>query len=212
AVVLAGSALAVYRDTIDFFGASPAPERIQLDFQQIHDVSVAESAKVGGAPTITPEGPAREVLRAEIDGEPRSLWVVPTKEGFFCTRLYITGNCVMPWALKSPQGMGAGGLQAHGTSGLDWLHGAVWNDAVQSVELIYQDGDHVKLPFVWVSAPINAGFYAYDVPTDHEQPGHLSAVVVGYDADRKAVTHACLTLPPDEVAASVPTVRAFCER
>jgi hypothetical protein len=59
AVVIAGSAFAVYREMVDFFSAAPAPERIQRDFDFLREHTGEASAKFGG-PKYTTEGPARE--------------------------------------------------------------------------------------------------------------------------------------------------------
>jgi hypothetical protein len=209
AVVIAGSAFAVYREVVDFFSAAPAPERIQRDFDFLREHTAEASAKFGG-PRFTTEGPAREAMRVQIDGELRSYWVVPTREGGFCTRLHFIGSCQTPEGREVK--IGAGGLAAGDSGGFDWIKGSVSDRAVQEVELLYQDGERVQLPFVWVSAPIDAGFFAYDVPEQHEQPGHLTGAVIGRDADGNVIADFCLRLSPDEVDGSDPTVVAFCKR
>jgi hypothetical protein len=213
AVVIGGSAFAVYREMVDFFSAAPAPERIQRDFDFLREHTAEASAKFGG-PRFTTEGPAREAMRVQIDGEVRSYWVVPTREGGFCTRLHFLVSCMTPEQrqVKIGAGIGAGGLTAGDSGGFDWIKGSVSDEAVQEVELLYQDGERVQLPFVWVSAPIDAGFFAYDVPEPHEQPGRLAGAVIGRDADGNVVAHFCLRLSPDEVVGSDPTVVAMCKR
>jgi hypothetical protein len=210
AVIAAGSALAVYRELVDFFSAEPAPERIQLDFESIRERTADASSKFGG-PKYTTEGPAREVMRVQIDGETRPLWVVPTREGGFCDRLHHTGSCVTP-DVKKRMAVGVSGLATSSGDGFNWFYGHVSEQSVQEVELLYQDGERVQLPFVWVSPPINAGFFAYEVPEQHEQPGRLTIAVIGRDQDRNAVAHQCLRVSPDEVARSVPEAAALCER
>jgi hypothetical protein len=212
AVIAAGSAFALYREVVDFFSAEPAPERIQLDFHFLREHS-AEASSMFGGPRFTTEGPAREVMRVQIDGEARPLWVVPTLEGGFCFRLHFAVSCVTPDVMeRTGFGGGAGGLATRHGDGFDWLLGAVLEQSVQEVELLYQDGERVQLPFVWVSPPINAGFYAYDVPEQHEQPGRLTIALIGRDEDGNAVAHRCLKVSPDEVARSVPEAAALCER
>jgi hypothetical protein len=210
AVIAAGSALAVYREVVDFFSAEPAPERIQLDFEFLREHTAEASSKFGG-PKFTTEGPAREVMRVQIDGEARPLWVVPTREGGFCYRLHFHGSCLTPDA-RADDRIGAGGLATRNAAGFDWLVGTVRDERVQEVELLYQDGERARVPFVWVSPPIDAGFYAHDVPEEHEQSGHLTVAVIGRDEDGDAVGHTCLRVGPDEIARSVPEAAAFCER
>jgi hypothetical protein len=209
AAVAVGSAFALYRGGVDFFGADPAPERIQRDFDQM-SAHLAEVEKLGG-PGFTIEGPAREAMRLQIDGEVRSLWVVPTREGTFCYRFWFSASCLSPEYRRRVE-IGAAGSATRDGEGWDWIYGPVLNQAVQEVELLYQDGARVRLPLVWVSAPIDAGFYAYDVPVEHERSGHLTAAVVGRDADGSVVAHRCLPLPANEADASDPTVVALCKR
>lgn len=209
AVIAVGSAFALYRELVDFGSAEPAPQRVQLDFDSLRERSAEMRAKAG-APPITPEGPAREVMRVQIDGETRPLSVVPTREGSFCFRLAFAMSCVLdPNEMNS---IGYSGLATPDGNGSQWLVGPVSDEAVETVELLYQDGESVRLPFVWVSPPINAGFYAYDVPERHEQPGHLTAVIIARDENGNRVAHFCLTSSPDELARSAPEVAALCER
>jgi len=198
------------RELVDFFSAAPAPERIQLDFEFLREHTADASAKFGG-PKYTTEGPAREVMRVQTDGEARPLWVVPTREGGFCYRLHFAISCATP-DVKERVRVGVTGLATRHGDGFNWLFGPVSEESVQQVELLYQDGERVQLPFVWVSPPINAGFYAYDVPEQHEQPGRLTIAVIGRDEDSNAVALHCLTVPLDEVARRVPEAAAVCER
>lgn len=206
AVIAASSAFALYRQVVDFFSAEPAPERIQVDFDFLREHTAEASAKFGG-PRFTTDGPAREVMRFQIDGEARPLWVVPTREGGFCYRLHFAGSCATPDVRERMGFGGGGGLATRHGDGFNWLLGHVSEQSVQDVELLYQDGERVRLPFVWVSPPINAGFYAYDVPEQHEEPGRLTVALIGRDEDGNAVAHRCLRISPDEVEAA-----ALCER
>jgi hypothetical protein len=206
AAIAVGSAFALYHELVDFGSAEPAPERVQVQFDYLRKRAAAVR-EIGG-PTVTPEGPAREVMRVQIDGETRPLWVVPTREGGFCYQLAFGTSCTTPDP-KSP--IGFMGLATPDGNGSQWLAGSVSDEAVQEIELLYQDGESDRLPFVWVSPPIDAGFYAYDVPERHEQPGHVAAVIIGRD-DGNSVAHLCLTRSADELARSAPRVAALCEK
>jgi hypothetical protein len=176
ALVLVSSALALYRDSIDFWSAPAAPERVVVDFEKMRALA---RAGIGFGPNVVP-GEARRVAFFELDGEPRALFVVPTEDGGFCSRLHFTGTCgrVGP----SPASFGSGGLQSeHG--GLDWISGHFLDERIRRVELRYRDGTAVPVPFVWVTEPIDAGFYALDVPDEHEHPDRRAAVIVAFDED-----------------------------
>lgn len=212
AVFAAAPTLAFQRELVDFWSAEPAPERIQLDWDEMRRIHAELRAGGSGAPSYTPEGPAREVMRVMLDGEARPLWVVPTAEGGFCYRLHFHGSCLTPELAAGRMRIGVGGLSAKGGHGFDWIVGAVTDSRVQELELLYQDGDRVKVPFVWVSSPIDSGFYAYDVPVEHEEAGRLTVALIGLDEDGNEITHACLPLPPEELARSVPAVATLCAR
>lgn len=216
AVALALALLAVaptfafHRAVVDFLSGEAAPERIQLDFGFLREHTAEASARFGG-PSYTPEGLAREVMTVMLDGENRPLWAVPTREGGFCYRLHFGASCLTPEDVGGRMRIGVGGLSTKQGQGFDWLVGPVLEDAVQEVELLYQDGERAKIPFVWVSSPIDAGFYAYDVPPEHEQPGRLTVAVVGLDEDGDEVAGQCLRLAPDEPLGSA-TAEALCKR
>lgn len=210
ALLAVAPTFAFHRAVVDFFSGEAAPERIQLDFGFLREHTAEASAKFGG-PSYTPDGLAREVMTVMLDGEMRPLWVVPTSEGGFCYRLHFGASCLTPEEAGGRMRIGLGGLATKQGQGFDWLVGPVLEDAVQEIELLYQDGERVKVPFVWVSPPIGAGFYAYDVPPEHEQPGRLTVAVIGLDDEGQMVAGQCLRLAPDEPLGSE-TAEALCKR
>lgn len=212
AVIAAAPTLAFQRELVDFWSAEPAPERIQLDWEKMRQSHAELRANGSAAPRYTPEGPAREVMTLMLDGEARPLSVVPTTEGGFCYRLHFHGSCLTPELAGGRMKIGVGGLSTRQGHGFDWVVGSVTESSVEELELVYQDGERVKVSFVWVSPPIDAGFYAYDVPVEHERVGRLTVGLVGLDEDGDEVAHACLPLPPEELARSVPAVASLCAR
>jgi hypothetical protein len=212
AILVATPALALRRQMVDFVASEPAPQRIQVDFDSFGAHTAEARAKFGG-PNFAPEGPAREVMQVRIDGEMRPLWVVPLKEGGFCHRLHFGMSCLTAEDNVRVGPVASGGLMTEGSEGMDWIEGRVSDESVQEVELVYQDGERVTLPFVWVSPPIDAGFFAYDIPAEREQPGSLAVAVIGLDGEGDEVAHACLPVGPEELArSSDPRVAALCKR
>lgn len=64
----------------------------------------------------------------------------------------------------------------------------------------YEDGASDEIPFTWVSPPIDAGFYVYEVPAEHRAFGHRAAVLRAVDAKGDDVVRAAIPLPaPDEL-------------
>jgi hypothetical protein len=189
AAIAVGSALALYRDSIDFWSAPAAPERIVVEYEEMR-----HRADVGlGFPAKVIPGEARRVAFFELDGEPRPLFVVPTEDGGYCSRLHFTGTCgrIDP----TQPTFGAGGLQSeHG--GLDWIDGQFLDADIRRLELEYLDGTSVPVPFVWVTAPIEAGFFAFDVPPEHETLDRRAAFVLAFDEDGTEVARS--ELPFDD--------------
>jgi len=82
---------------------------------------------------------------------------------------------------------------------------------VMQVDVLYEDGARAAIPFVWVSRPIEAGFYAFEVPTDRRQPGRLAGALLGLDEHEDVVAHQCLPLAPQRITQSK-ALRPYCER
>jgi hypothetical protein len=171
--ILVGSAFA-HRESIDFWSAPAAPERIVVDFSQMR-----ARASIGLGPNVIP-GEARRVTFFEIDGQPEGLFVAPTDEGGYCWRLHFRGSCG-----RTGRGQGAfsAGWLESDYGGAAWITGDFLDPQIRRIELEYEDGAHVLVPFVWVTAPIDAGFFSIDVPPEHLPMGHRAAVIRAFDED-----------------------------
>ncbi len=174
AAILVGSALALYRDAIDFWSAPPAPERIVVDFHQMR-----ARATVGLGPNVIP-GEARRVTFFEIDGTPRGLFVAPTDEGGYCWRLHFIGSCGRTG--RERPSFSAGWLESdHG--GAAWINGDFLDPEIRRIELEYEDGTLAPVPFVWVTSPIEAGFFSFEVPPEHLPAGHRATLIRAFGAE-----------------------------
>jgi hypothetical protein len=174
AVVAAGSALALYRDSIDFWSAPAAPERIVVEYEEMR-----HRAKIGigfGANVIP--GEARRVAFFEIDGEQKPLFVVPTEDGGFCWRLHFIGSCGR--TKRDEPAFGAGWLDSE-NGGPQWVNGDFLDPDVRRIEIEYEDGTVAPVPFVWVTEPIDAGFFSFDVPPEHLAVGHRVTLIRAFD-------------------------------
>jgi hypothetical protein len=174
AAILVGSALALYRDSIDFWSAPPAPERIVVDFQKMR-----ARAAIGLGPNVIP-GEARRVAFFEIDGEPRGLFVAPTEDGGYCWRLHFIGSCGRTG--RERPAFSAGWLESD-QGGAAWINGDFLDPQIRMIELEYEDETLAPIPFVWVTAPIDAGFFSFDVPPEHLPAGHRAALIRAFDED-----------------------------
>jgi hypothetical protein len=174
AVVAAASAFAVYRQVVDFFSADPAPERILREYGQMR---ASASIDVHGPRVIPHE--ARKIMAPEWRGKPEPFYVAPTEDGGFCYRWALGGSCGRITTVQRAVSFGF----LEGKHGPTVIEGHVLDPDVARLELRYEDGTATDLPIVWVSAPIEAGFFAYDVPETHEQDRHGATQVVAFDED-----------------------------
>ena len=178
AVLAVASAFGVYRQVVDFFSAEAAPERIVYEYSRM-----AAVAKVGlGGPHVV-AGETRKVMDVEWRGKPEPFYVAPTEDGGFCYRWATGGSC----GRVRPEQRAVGMVVVDGKNGPDHVAGHVIDPDVTRLEVEYEDGQSTEIPVVWVSPPIDAGFYAYDVPEAHELAGHGATELVAYDRDGKEV-------------------------
>jgi hypothetical protein len=124
------------------------------------------------------------------------LWVAPTAEGGFCD-LWIGGfggggGCerlgVMPLvASYGSRGRAGDGTRADPRAGLREIDGSIkarWSD---SVEIRFEDGTVIHPRLVWVSAPIEAGFFYQEIPNAYRLAGHRLKEVVAVDGKGNVV-------------------------
>ena len=187
-LLVTGVAFTFGLPVLDFGQAEKAPpeSRVVKNFAVLD-----QGAPPGMATDVIPN----ETRKVATFGE-ETLWVAPTKQGGFCTDLGGGGGCdrlgTVPlnvsWAIERS---GANPLSEKSFGELpvvDQLNGYVnarWADAL---EVRFEDGDVIKPDVVWVSKPIEAGFFVQRIPVTHRQAGHLISAVVALDRDGKVVT------------------------
>jgi hypothetical protein len=211
AAVAAAPTFALRHELVDFWSAEPAPGPIQLDFDRMREASEDAQRQGSGGPGWRPIGTAREVLATTVKGKREPLWVVPTEDGGFCFRWVFHGSCRVPGDGTESLKLGGGGLATDHGEGSAWVVGRVLDPEIQQIELLYEDGERVQVPFVWVSPPIDAGFYAFEIPADRQVPGRLGGVLIGLDGDGDEVAHQCVPLSPERVERSE-ALRPYCHR
>jgi hypothetical protein len=176
AVLAVASAFAVYGQVVDFFSADPAPARIVREYGQMRAIA---SIDVHG-PRVLPHE-ARKIMEPEWHGKPEPFYVAPTEDGGFCYRWAIGGSCGRIVGSGVQRTVGFGFLD--GKDGPTVIDGRVLNPDVARLELRYADGTATEIPIVWVTPPIDAGFFAYDIPEAHEQNRHGATQLVAFDSD-----------------------------
>lgn len=157
-LVAAAPAFGIGSRVLDFFDSEPAPEVLKLQLAELN---------TGAPPGMSPGVDAqqlRRVLTRELYNGQYTLWIAPTKDGNFCMHFGRTGR-----------GGGSGGCIdrrvmpiypefGQASSGKPILaFGSVTADGATDVELELDNGRSVEAELVWVSRPIDAGFYATEV-------------------------------------------------
>jgi hypothetical protein len=177
AVVVVGSAFALYHELVDFFSAEPAPERVVVEFGQID-----ARGSIGFGPRIN-AGEARKITEATIDGKRRTLYVAPTPDGGFCWMWStVSGGCARTKVAPRRDAVSASGRESPG-GGPSLLTGRILDPAVTRVQLEYENGERSEIAFVWVSKPIDAGFFIFEVPAQHLLAGQRGRTLLGFDKD-----------------------------
>ena len=157
------------QEIINWFSAPTAPTPTQKSFQSL-DIG----APAGMAPGVS--GSARSVMDAQIEGKDVHLWVAPTASGGFCLLLEgFGGGCDRDRQLPITWTIGE-----HTAQTLAVISGDVLSSEVNHLKLRFAGGQSVSIPVVYVSEPINASFFIYQLPSggphSEDWPATLQAV------------------------------------
>jgi hypothetical protein len=125
----------------------------------------------------------RRVAVLHVGGREHVLLVAPTAEGGFCTSLsgsYGGTGCPLTAVVRGDKGVLAPDI-AGDAGGPILFNGYLTFANGVRLEVTYQDGERATIPFVWVTSPIRAGFFIYDL-TGHRRAGHRPELVTLFDA------------------------------
>jgi hypothetical protein len=169
---------------IDFFQSEPAPEALKVQLAELNT-----GAPPGMSPCVD-AAELRAVMTRELYNGPYTLWVAPTKDGNFCVHFGRagrdggSGGCIDRRIVPIYPNF------AQANSGKPILaFGSVTAEGATHVELELDNGKSVEAELVWVSEPIDAGFYATDV-----REGKPTAVVAR-DGDGNEVARLAFPKP-----------------
>ena len=178
AVVAATPAFGLGSKVVRIFeSGEPAPAPIERSFTTL-DAGAPPGFRTGVVASQT----RKIVLPGNV-----ALWIAPTSKGGFC--LFVEGGggqCDTARALKFWPTFSIGGdVSHHGVieNGPVLIDGSTTLDDAASVEVQFEDGSSVTIPVVWVSAPIDAGFFGYDVPAAHLHVGARPNLLILRDAN-----------------------------
>jgi hypothetical protein len=168
-------------------------------------VQVFSEAKPASAPVSRSFTSFGELTRIELAAPPRqviaipaaSLWVAPAVGGGICTLVKLQssegagGDCgprdpglSMEVSLHGPFSQADEVL-----GGPVLLRGSAGQHGADSLRLSFEDGQPALIPLVWVSAPVETGFFLYAVPREHWRPGHLPTTLTLLAADGHELAH-----------------------
>jgi hypothetical protein len=187
-VYLAAPALGVGTPFLDFFSAKHAPKRVVKDFRQ---QNAAGSHGIGVNPKVL-AGQARQVTVYHLrNGKAFPLDVAPRRGGGFCFDFGYGGSCAAPHPRRGPDQPGdhngsAIALILEGLRGTSVLAGYVYDQHIAELQVRGKHGSAVDVPVLWVSPPINAGFFLYNL-TNVQRRRHTIAAIVALDAQGKVL-------------------------
>ena len=159
----------------------------------------------------------RVVATFSIAGHPRRLFVAPTRRGGYCYIFeHSFGGCRQTRAERSLGGTGQfgvtwqGGSVRHGVneSIVTRVGGDLTAPTAAKITARYADGKSADVPFVWVSAPVAAGFFSYDIPTAQWNKQHRLLSLTLYANNGRRISRQSfpyrahpqrLTVPPRQV-------------
>jgi hypothetical protein len=189
----------VGRIDVEFGASEPAPAVVRWRFEDL---------AIGAPPSFAPDAiasQARTVGALRIGGKERALSVVPTRGGGFCFEIEnSSGGCV-----PDPGGgpMTRTRLSASPTISVDprpnapsyaqilGVQGMVSGDEIERLAIEFADGASQDLDFVYVSEPIDAGFFGYTVPEDRQRGSKRPCFVVGRNAAGEIVARRRIYFP-----------------
>lgn len=205
AVAVSAPALGWHRTVLDWLDTEEASSEVKLEFARLGIGAPAEH-KLG----IEHEQ-ARTVTTVKHGGKSYVLSVAPTSSGGFCFWWAdLTASCRQ--ARTSPPAHRERGSRDLATFrlGTIWMpdaHGVMQSiagnligDDIEQLSAVHADGSRETIPVVWVSEPIDAGFYLYFVPEEHRVAGKHLTELAATDADGDPVARQTFALtPPSEL-------------
>ena len=155
----------------------PPPALIRRFFKNMYD------ARPDDATGVIPAR-ARVAIRLSIPGfGHKTLWVAPTRAGGYCSNI----GCNRTRRPRFEATMEIAGptsttqlLPGSGNQHVFFLGDTTIRAA--RLEIRFEDGGMERRPLVWVSNPIDAGFFLYLLPKSHWKPGERPVALALEDA------------------------------
>jgi hypothetical protein len=183
----APTALALRGTIVNFFESEPAPPAQVLAFEHMD---------AGAPPGLNNKviyGQTRKIFERRIsDGRALTLWVAPNRRGGFCMALSgprHKGGFGCLWDHRPPistsQELRAANPDGTILRGPFLVWGTLETEGAQTIEMVYEDGTRDSQPVTWVSEPIGAGFFLFDIGQAHWPRGHRIDELIVRDGNGK---------------------------
>ncbi|MFL5922028.1 MAG: hypothetical protein ACJ75Q_04560 [Gaiellaceae bacterium] len=155
------------------------PELIQRYFRNMYDARPDESTGVVASK-------ARVAIRLAIPGYGhKTLWVAPTRAGGYCSNVGCNRTRSTPFEVQM-QIAGPTSVNSSPMAGSRDQHVFLLGDTslqkARGITIRFEDGGFERTPLVWVSKPIDAGFFLYLLPKSHWKPGERPIAIEVDDA------------------------------
>lgn len=176
AVIIAAPAFAFATGVIDFSSAPSAPEPVKVIFGKLDAID-----PLHGPGAIT--GQTKIVHTFHTPSGSYDLAAAPSRDGWCWGIVHRDMTCNTP---DSGLNYGYNQLPAVGNEP-PLVDGSIAAAGVTRITLKFEDGSTINLPFVQVSAPINADFFLYEIGPDHWDEGSRPSTIAAYNADGTVV-------------------------
>jgi hypothetical protein len=163
------SAFGLFPHHVDFGHSPHANGRVVREFSELPRVTALH-----GPGPLT--GPAREVYTIPSDRQIR-LYAAPAARGFCWGVTTLGGTCVASHSPVIEPFYSGRPVKGQREPGL--IAGAVRGQP-ERISLTFEDGSQTDLQLIYVSRPIAASFFVYEVPADRWRPGFLPTVITVY--------------------------------
>jgi hypothetical protein len=158
------------------------PVRIQRYFQSLKMTDLQRPGEETGVIAAR----ARVAMRVSFPGYGHlTIWTAPTRGGGYCWN----AGCDLRRQLPVVTTLRLGGRTSRTTvapgqrDGHVFFEGATILRAARTFAVQFEDGSATEpMPLVWVSKPIDAGFFIYEVPRSRWKPGRRPLTFVVQDA------------------------------
>ena len=180
------------RKNVSFSNSPSAPNVVKKQFLDL---------PIGAPLSFSPQVKAaqtRFVATFSIAGHPRKLFVAPTRQSGYCYMFEDAfGGCRQKRADRRIGQRGQFGVTWSGPTPKLHLNesivtrvgGDLTAPAAAKITARYADGTTADIPFVWVSSPIAAGFFSYDIPTAHWNKTHRLVSLTLFAKDGRRLGH-----------------------